>query len=191
MPTKIISASNKNYYCPVWNKMDTGISYPKTKPMKTNTLNSSIQSEGLSTTFTNRVSPLINFLVLILMVTATHAITAQSQDKTVKGVVSQAEDGEKLAGVHIQLKGTSFGTITDAGGKFTFPQQLKVQDVLVFSFVGLKTQEFTITETTPEFIDIQLVYEDFTMVGELSDDGVYTARKRPLSRLFSGLKRNR
>jgi hypothetical protein len=175
----------------VWNRLDTSISSAKTKPMKTNTLNSSVQFECLINLFNNRVSSLISFLVLIFMVTVTPSIKAQSPDKTVKGIVSQAEDGEKLAGVHIQLKGTSFGTITDAGGKFTFPQQLKVQDVLVFSFVGLKTQEFTITETTTEFIDIQMVYEDFTMVGELSDDGIYTARKRPLSRLFTGLIRNR
>lgn len=161
--------------------------------MKTNTYNpnSVIQSECLSNIFDNRVSRLISFLTLVFVLTATNSITAQSPDKTVKGVVTQAEDGEQLAGVHIQLKGTTLGTITDAGGKFTFPQRLKAQDVLVFSFVGLKTQELTITETTPEFIDIQMTYEDFTIVGELGDDGVFTARKRPLSWVFNALKRNK
>jgi hypothetical protein len=165
----------------------------KTKPMKTNTypIHSGIQLQYLSNLFRIPVSRLICFLTLIFALMATSTITAQSTDKTVKGVVTQTEDGEQLVGVHIQLKGTTFGTVTDAGGKFAFPQKLKATDVLVFSFVGLKTIEFTIAETTPEFIAIQMAYEDFTMVGELSDDEVYTARKRPLSKVFSALKRNR
>ena len=160
--------------------------------MKTNTytLTSGIHSEYLRNMFINRVSHLMKFLTLIFALTAS-AINAQSIDKTVQGIVTQTEDGEKLAGVHIQLKGTAIGTITEADGKFTFPQKLKAQDVLVFSFVGLKTLEYTIIETTPEFIEIQMAYEDFTMVGELSDDGVYTARKRPFSKVFNALKRNR
>jgi len=118
-------------------------------------------------------------------------VSAQSADRAFKGIVTHADDGEQLAGVHIQLKGTSFGTVTDASGKFEFPQKLKVQDVLVFSFVGLKTLEFAITETSPDFLNIQMTYEEFTMVGELGDDGVFSARKRPLAWFWDGLKRNK
>jgi hypothetical protein len=159
--------------------------------MKTNMnhLPSGIQLENLKTIFSNRATRLFSLFTLLFVLVATNSITAQSTDKIVKGIVTHSDDGEQLAGVHIQLKSTAIGTVTDASGKFTFPQKLKAQDVLVFSFVGLKTLEYTIVESTPEFLDIQLSYEDFTMVGELGDSGLYTAKQRPLARLWTSVKR--
>jgi hypothetical protein len=161
--------------------------------MKTNTypFHSGIPAGNLGNPFNKSVGRLISLFTLVLVLMATSSSRAQATDKTVAGVVTQSEDGEQLAGVHIQLKGTALGTITDALGKFSFPQKLKDQDVLVFSFVGLKTLEYTITEATPEFIDIQMTYEDFTLVGDLCDDGLFSARKRPLARVWTALKRNR
>ncbi len=63
-------------------------------------------------------------------------------DKTVRGKVTD-EGGEGLPGVNILIKGTSQGTVTDAGGAFT----LVVPDdetVLVFSFVGYVGQELAV-----------------------------------------------
>ena len=161
--------------------------------MKTNTNHphSGAQSERLRSLIHFRVARWLRLVTLLLALTGITTITAQSAERIVKGRVTQAEDSEQLAGVHIQLKGTTLGTTTDAGGQFTFPQKLKAQDILVFSFVGLKTQEYTVTETTPEFLDIQMTYEDITMVGELSDDDVFTARKHVLTRVFSALRRNK
>src|SRR5436190_79532 len=61
----------------------------------------------------------------------------QAQSKTVTGVV-RAEN-EPLPGVTVVEKGTSNGTVTDTDGKF----QLPIADgaTLVFSFIGMKTQE--------------------------------------------------
>lgn len=51
------------------------------------------------------------------------------------------KDGQILPGVTVQVKGTSIGASTDAEGKFKFtlPKQDKI--VLIFSFVGMKSQE--------------------------------------------------
>jgi len=70
-------------------------------------------------------------------------LTISGQSRTVEGVVTGAEDGSALPGVTVAVKGTSIGTITDAQGRY----QIEVpegSDQLVFSFVGLNTQELDV-----------------------------------------------
>lgn len=64
-----------------------------------------------------------------------------AQDQTVSGTVTD-ENGMPLIGVNILVKGTSKGVQTDFDGNY----QIKAEqgDVLVFSFVGLKTAEYTV-----------------------------------------------
>lgn len=51
--------------------------------------------------------------------------------------------GQALPGVAVLIKGTATGTITDADGNFTLTD-ISVNSTLVFSFVGLKTQELPV-----------------------------------------------
>lgn len=51
----------------------------------------------------------------------------------IKGIVSDL-DGP-LSGADVQLKGKPIGIQTNLGGKFTFPERLKVGDILVVSFL--------------------------------------------------------
>ena len=60
--------------------------------------------------------------------------------QTVTGVVSEAEGA--LPGVSISVKGTSSGTETDFDGKYSI--NAKEGDILVFSYLGYKTEERTI-----------------------------------------------
>jgi hypothetical protein len=126
-------------------------------------------------------------IALLFFMLFTSSAFAQST-KVVKGVVTMADDGSALGGTHIQLKGTAIGTVSDAAGKFEFPQALKSNDVLVFSFIGLKTQEYTITETTPDVISIVMEFEEISMVGELSDCGVYEPKQNVIARIRTKLK---
>lgn len=57
----------------------------------------------------------------------------------VKGTVTSAGDGEPLVGVTVQVKGTTSGTITNIDGNYSI--DASAEDVLVFSFIGMKTQE--------------------------------------------------
>ncbi len=74
-------------------------------------------------------------MYLLLFLSAIFEMNAQ--EVTVKGVVS--DDIGPLPGVNVIVKNTSRGTETDAEGKYTI--KVKQGDVLVFSFVGMKTVE--------------------------------------------------
>ncbi|WP_346856213.1 TonB-dependent receptor [uncultured Draconibacterium sp.] len=80
---------------------------------------------------------------LLLMIFCTVlTLGAFAQVTTVKGVVTSADDGEPLPGVTVVVKGTTNGTVTNFDGIY----ELKAESdaVLVYSFVGMKTQEFPV-----------------------------------------------
>lgn len=90
-------------------------------------------------------------LLLLLMVTT--VVTGFSQERVVSGKVTAAEDGSTLPGVNVVLKGTTNGTVTDVDGNY----RLNVPSTggtLVYSFIGLQTQEIQIGEQT--IIDLQM-----------------------------------
>jgi len=76
-----------------------------------------------------------------------------AQERTVSGNVTSAEDGTTMPGVNVVLKGTTNGTITDVDGnyKLSVPSE---GGVLLFSFVGLTTQEIEIG--TKSVIDLAM-----------------------------------
>ena len=65
------------------------------------------------------------------------------EKRTITGTVTSAEDGSPLPGVNVVLKGTAEGVTTDAKGKYSFAVP-EAGGTLVFSFIGLKTQEVKI-----------------------------------------------
>lgn len=78
---------------------------------------------------------------------------ARQQQVTVSGKVTASGDESGLPGVNVVIKGTTFGTTTDAEGKYV----IQVEDadaVLVFSFIGYKTQEITVSSRSA--IDVVL-----------------------------------
>ncbi|UFH56084.1 SusC/RagA family TonB-linked outer membrane protein [Spirosoma sp. KNUC1025] len=70
--------------------------------------------------------------------------TAWAQERRVVGKVTSAEDGSPLPGVSVVLKGTTRGASTDAGGIYDISLPATKGAVLVFSFVGVATQEVPI-----------------------------------------------
>ncbi|WP_342088199.1 SusC/RagA family TonB-linked outer membrane protein [Dyadobacter sp. OTU695] len=75
--------------------------------------------------------------------TAPALLTQAAVDRTIKGTVSD-EKGAALPGVSVVLKGTQRGTSTGAAGDFSLEIPDGGQPVLVFSFVGYKSQELTV-----------------------------------------------
>ena len=61
------------------------------------------------------------------------------QGQKITGTVTD-EKGNLLPGVTVMVKGTTFGTLTDASGKYTFDNEPK-NTTLIFSFIGMATQE--------------------------------------------------
>lgn len=71
-----------------------------------------------------------------------------AQQKTVTGVVTSADDGLPIPGVSIVIKGTTIGTATDLDGKFSLTVD-KGNEVLIFSFVGMVSQEIKVVDMKP------------------------------------------
>ncbi len=79
------------------------------------------------------------FIVLGLFVSG----VSLSQDRTITGKVTDADDGNVLPGVNVLVKGTLIGTVTHSNGFYSIlvPEN---QATLIFSFVGFVTREVTI-----------------------------------------------
>jgi len=93
--------------------------------------------------------------------------------QTITGVISGADDGQPLPGVNIQEKGTSTGALTDFNGAYTINVSSN-NSVLVFSFIGYKSQEITVGGQST--INLTLETED-TGIEEVVVVGYGTMRK--------------
>ena len=80
------------------------------------------------------------------------------QQKQLKGVV-KSTDNAPLPGVTVVVKGTTAGTITDGDGKFLLQGVPATAKTLLFSFVGMKSQEIVIGDKA----DFTIVLEDETI----------------------------
>lgn len=81
------------------------------------------------------------FFLFVLAITST--LLAFGQIVQISGTVTSAEDKLPVPGVSVIVKGTTIGALTASDGKYTLgvPESAKT---LVFSFVGMKTQEIEI-----------------------------------------------
>ncbi len=89
--------------------------------------------------------------------------TLWAQERTVTGRVTSTEDGSPLPGVNVLVKGTTTGTVTDADGRYSISVP-SPNAQLVFSFIGLQTQEITVGERT--VVDVSLAL-DVTQLSEV------------------------
>lgn len=86
------------------------------------------------------------FAYIIVFSLFTNEIFAQDTERTVSGIV-ESLDGP-VAGATVLLEGTLNGTYTDENGRFTFPQKLKENDVLICSLLGYDDATIIITGNT-------------------------------------------
>src|SRR5574344_271677 len=78
----------------------------------------------------------------------------QSFKKMISGQVVD-ENGELLPGASIRVKGTSYGAISNAEGRFNLDVDGK-NPVLLISYVGMNDKEYVITSKTPSNLKIVL-----------------------------------
>jgi len=90
----------------------------------------------------DEVGILINDKYIIL----TPKAESVADQKSVSGKVTD-ENGDALIGVTVVVKGTTHGTVTNVDGTFTL-NDLSTEDVLVFSYVGMDTQEMQVRTQT-------------------------------------------
>jgi TonB-linked SusC/RagA family outer membrane protein len=102
----------------------------------------------------------------------------QAQTVQITGTVTSAEDGMPIPGASVSVKGTIIGGSTDLDGKYSLsvPQ---TATTLVFSFVGMLTQEIVIAGRT--VIDATLVSD-----AQELDEVVITGYSTSTRRAFTG-----
>ena len=91
------------------------------------------------------------FLIAFLCFIGMQVVHAQQ--RTISGKVTSKDDQSALPGVNVYLKGTTIGTTTDGSGTYKLNVPAKFT-VLVFSFIGMKTQEISIG--TSDIINVVL-----------------------------------
>ena len=82
--------------------------------------------------------------ILVLLVVLMAQLTF-AQERAVTGVVSD-NTGMPIPGVSVLVKGTKFGTQTDFDGKFAI--KASPSQILIFSYIGMKSQEIKAASTT-------------------------------------------
>jgi TonB-linked SusC/RagA family outer membrane protein len=109
---------------------------------------------------------------------------AWSQDRTVTGRVTDAEDNLPLPGVNVVVQGTTRGTTTDSEGMYSISLTSR-ETTLVFSFVGYKP--FTIDVTNRTSLDVSLE-GDIASLEEVVVIGYGTQKKRDVTGAITSLK---
>jgi len=106
------------------------------------------------------------------------------QQMAITGKITDSQTGEAMPGVNVQVKGTSFGSISDAAGKYS----LNVPNsnaTLVFSFIGYITREIALAGQST--LDIALEV-DIEKLSEVVVVGYGTTKKVNLTGAVSTVK---
>ena len=103
------------------------------------------------------------------------------------GLTGQVIDSNNmpLPGVSVVIKGTTVGTITDFDGNYSLNTELSDSKVLVFSYIGFKTQEIIVDGKS--VINV-LMEEDTSLLDEVVVVGYGTQKKSVVTGAISGVK---
>jgi TonB-linked SusC/RagA family outer membrane protein len=96
---------------------------------------------------------------------------------TITGRVTSADDGTSIPGANIVIKGTTIGTITNLDGIYSL-SNVPADATLVFSFVGMQTQEIAAGGQTEINVALKV---DFVGIEEVVTIGYGTAKSKDLT----------
>jgi len=133
-----------------------------------------------------RITKLIIVLLIGCIMTVSANSVQQPQRKEITGTVSDS-NGLPMIGVTIAVKGTTTGTISDNEGKFRF-SVLPDAKTLVFSFVGMKTQEIPVAGKTSFIVAME---EETVGVDEVVVVGYGTQKKSDITGTVASLPKDR
>jgi TonB-dependent starch-binding outer membrane protein SusC len=105
-----------------------------------------------------------------------NGVTSVQQGKQISGRVAGA-DGQPIPGASVVVKGTAVGITTDMNGEFQLDVPADAQ-ILVFSFVGMRTQEVVIEGRTQFNITMQ---EESIGLSEVVAVGYGSQQKRDIT----------
>lgn len=108
---------------------------------------------------------------------------ALAQGKQVSGIVKDTS-GEPVIGANVIVKGTTNGTITGIDGDFIL-SNVKKSDVIVFTFIGYKTEEVKYTGQPSVNVTLK---DDTELLDEVVVIGYGTVNKRDLTGSVASVK---
>jgi TonB-linked SusC/RagA family outer membrane protein len=120
-------------------------------------------------------------ILLLLVVFIGFSICLMAQ-KVVTGKVTD-EDQNPLAGVSVQVKGTTFGTLTDTEGNFSLSVPTDAR-ILSFSFIGMKATDIDIGERTTVSVVMTV---DVGLLDEVVVVGYGTQQRRSITGSISSV----
>ncbi len=120
------------------------------------------------------------FVVLNLLLSV--SILFAQNVQTISGKVTDIKN-ESVPGVTVSVKGTMLGTITDNDGQYSLDAE--PQAVLIFSFIGLQTQEIPVNNQTT--INVQLKEQAFD-IGEVVVVGYGSQKVKDLTSSITTIK---
>ncbi|HVE60177.1 MAG TPA: TonB-dependent receptor [Chitinophagaceae bacterium] len=123
--------------------------------------------------------------IFYLLFTMFSFIAAWSQGKIVTGRIT-GQNGEALPGVTVTVKGTGNATSTSSEGRYSISVPGD-NAVLVFSYVGNKTQEITVGDKTS--VDV-LLQEETSTLNDVVVVGYTTQRRRDVTGSISSVGAN-
>lgn len=107
-----------------------------------------------------------------------------AQTVQISGTITSSDDGLAVPGVSVIVKGTGLGILTDEDGKYVISVPVNSQ-ILVFSFIGFKTQEVAIRGKSK--IDVVLDLDLFK-VDEVVVVAYGTQQKRDVAGSIASIK---
>ena len=99
---------------------------------------------------------------LILLFLFSLSVSSFAQSIFVNGTVVSIKDQMPVPGANVIIKGTTKGVNTDFDGNYTI--EVSKGDILEFSYIGLKTQEITITNQTEVNVELESNVESLNEV---------------------------
>ncbi len=111
------------------------------------------------------------------------AVVFSQQKITVSGKVTESATGEPTPGVSVVVKGTTIGTVTGFDGNYSI--EATGESTLIFSFVGMTTQEIAVNNRTIINVSMQ---ESTEFVDEVVVVGYGTQKVKDLTSSISTVK---
>ena len=140
------------------------------------------------------------FFILATIVALTSTAFAQAPS-TIRGKVTFDEDGQPLPGVSVFVQGTQVGAVTDLDGNYVITNVPSSARVLVFSFIGMETQELPVAATVNAVMSsdsealqeavVTIAYgaaKRSTLTGAISQVSSEKIANRPVSTVTSALE---
>ncbi|MBL4586153.1 MAG: TonB-dependent receptor [Flavobacteriales bacterium] len=111
-----------------------------------------------------------------------------AQTGTIKGVII-GDDGLSVIGGTAVVQGTTIGASTDFDGNYELKKVPVGEQIIVFSFIGLKTQKQTVTVKEGETVSLNITLsEDVMLLDQVVVVGYGTTQKRDIMGSIATIK---